>query len=95
MRAPTAGRIAARALELRGALLERGRPQNVDRIWQAARRYRLRAVAEAARVLLSFERPALPSVSGAKAQALMARRLFADLENCTVANDTGITGWKL
>ena len=38
---------------------------------------------EATRMLLSFERPLRQSAG---------RRLFADLENCTVANDTGITG---
>ena len=44
-------------------------------------------------MLLSFERPA--RCRGARTQgpvpACIALRLFADLENCTVANDTGIT----
>ena len=49
-------------------------------------------------MLLSFERPAKPD---SLAEDLRAPRsgqapppLFADLENCTVANDTGITGLK-
>jgi hypothetical protein len=48
---------------------------------------------EAARMLLSFERPAhsrrLERTPSREPRAV--RDLFADLENCTVANDTGIT----
>ena len=47
-------------------------------------------------MLLSFERPAKPSSLAEDLRASWAGPapppLFADLENCTVANDTGITG---
>jgi hypothetical protein len=43
-------------------------------------------------MLLSFERPARLPALGALPELSAAWRLFADLENCTVANDTGITG---
>jgi hypothetical protein len=56
----------------------------------------VRAIAqdEVAGMLLSFERPARsPALAGASVLGCGARaRLFSDLENCTVANDTGITG---
>jgi hypothetical protein len=45
-------------------------------------------------MLLSFERPARCRwlEDYGPMPACVALRLFADLENCTVANDTGITG---
>ena len=45
-------------------------------------------------MLLSFERPARCRWREEQdpMPARVALRLFADLENCTVANDTGITG---
>ena len=47
-------------------------------------------------MLLSFERPArcrrLAGLCPGPPRGEL--RLFADLENCTVANDTGITGLK-
>ena len=48
-------------------------------------------------MLLSFERPASPPALvdlGPRALAVRAR-LFSDLENCTVANDTGIRAKRL
>ena len=49
-------------------------------------------------MLLSFERPAklasLAEVRSDPAIGPAPPTLFADLENCTVANDTGITGWE-
>ena len=43
-------------------------------------------------MLLSFERPALAGGSlGLATGCRSAHRLSADLENCTVANKTGIT----
>ena len=49
---------------------------------------------EAARMLLSFERPARRRLLAGPGPGYLSGefRLFADLENCTVANDTGITG---
>jgi hypothetical protein len=48
---------------------------------------------------LSFERPAKAELDRAgpvgHAVAPAPPTLFADLENCTVANDTGITGRSL
>ena len=48
-------------------------------------------------MLLSFERPASPpALVDLGPRALAARaRLFSDLENCTVANDTGIKAKRL
>ena len=43
-------------------------------------------------MLLSFERPAHRRLLGEVSGWIGGRCLFADLENCTVANDTGITG---
>ena len=45
-------------------------------------------------MLLSFERPARCRwrEDQGPVPVCVALRLFADLENCTVANDTGITG---
>jgi hypothetical protein len=43
-------------------------------------------------MLLSFERPAHRRLlAGLNPELPRCVRLFADLENCTVANDTGIT----
>jgi hypothetical protein len=43
-------------------------------------------------MLLSFERPALAGGSlGLATGCRRAHRLSTDLENCTVANETGIT----
>ena len=45
-------------------------------------------------MLLSFERPARRRLLAGPGPGYLSGefRLFADLENCTVANDTGITG---
>jgi hypothetical protein len=45
-------------------------------------------------MLLSFERPARRRLLAGPGPGLLSGEfcLFADLENCTVANDTGITG---
>ena len=49
-------------------------------------------------MLLSFERPATPASSRRTFRGPVVQpappTLFVDLENCTVANDTGITGLK-
>jgi hypothetical protein len=88
----------ADALELFGASRVRSseRIRSLDMSTEPGRPHcRTSGVGEAASMLLSFERPARrrrvrgPMAPGRRADA---PRLFADLENCTVANETGITG---
>jgi hypothetical protein len=64
--------------------------ENVDRTWPAAGAFGHRM----ARMLLSFERPAREPVAHRTPRVthVDALCLLTDLENCTVANDTGITG---
>ena len=76
---------------------QRSGTRHVDRIWQIARPSPFAFIGDWDRrgdcMLLSFERPARRRSSLDKVPGYAWRvSLFADLENCTVANDTGITG---
>ena len=77
---------------------QRSGTRHVDRIWQIARPSPFAFIGDWDRrgdcMLLSFERPARRRLLAGPGPGHLSGefRLFADLENCTVANDTGITG---